>query len=262
MNAWEGIIFLMNYKNVLLSKVSDWWQGLGEIDMGKFFDYDGPLMSFVNRFASLMWLGILTLVCCIPVITAGASLTAMYYTVFKMHDRDRGYVTENFFHAFKTNFLKSTVYWLMMIVMYCILYADFVILTRSTYEFPVILLAVTILIAVIVILTASYVFPLQARFENTVKQTVKNAFLMSLFHLPKSILIIFLHVVPYVVLYIYPVSFPAVLVLGLSAPAYFNAVLLLSVFGKYSQEETAVPQEEACEESEEAVMTDTADLEI
>lgn len=230
--------------------------------MGKFFDYDGPLMSFVNRFASLMWLGILTLVCCIPVVTVGASLTAMYYTVFKMRDRDRGYVAENFFHAFKTNFVKSTVYWLMMLVMYCILYADFVILTKSTYEFPVILLAATILIAVIVILTAAYVFPLQARFENTVKQTLKNAFLMSLFHLPKSILIIFLHIVPYVILYIYPVSFPAVLVLGLSAPAFFNATLFLSIFRKYSPEEADEAKEETWEESEEAVITDKTDLEI
>ncbi len=229
--------------------------------MGKFFDYDGPLMSFVNRFASLMWLGILTLLCCIPVVTAGASFTAMYYTAFKMHDKDRGYVTENFFHAFKSNFGKSTVYWLLMLVMYCILYADFVILTRSTYEFPVILLAATILITILFLLTASYVFPLQARFENTVKQTLKNAFLMSLFHLPKSVLIIFLHVVPYLILYIYPVSFPAVLVLGLSAPAFFNAVLFLSIFKKYSPQETK-EEEDIQGKSEEGQGTDPSGLEI
>lgn len=230
--------------------------------MGKIFDYDGPLMSFVSRFASLMWLGVLTLLCCIPVVTAGASFTAMYYTVFKMRDRDRGYVAENFFHAFKTNFVKSTAFWLLIIVMYCILYADFVILTKSTYEFPTLLLAATILIAVLVVLTTSYVFPLQARFENTMKQTLKNAFLMSLFHLPKSILIIFLHVVPYVILYIYPVSYPAVLVLGLSAPAYFNAVLFLQIFQKYSPQEAEKVLEDVQEETEMAERTGDTDLEI
>lgn len=230
--------------------------------MGKFFDYDGPLMSFVNRFASLMWLGVLTLLCCIPVVTAGVSFTAMYYTVFKMHDRDRGYVAENFFHAFKTNFVKSTAIWLLMIVMYCILYADFVILTKSTYEFPTLLLAATILIAVLVVLTTSYVFPLQARFENTMKQTLKNAFLMSLFHLPKSILIIFLHIVPYVILYIYPVSYPAVLVLGLSAPAYFNAVLFLQIFQKYSPQAAEEVLDDAQEETEMTEITGDTDAEI
>lgn len=226
--------------------------------MGKFFDYDGPLMSFINRFASLMWLGILTLVCCIPVVTAGASLTAMYYTVFKMHDKDRGYVTGNFFHAFKTNLIKSTVLWLLVMVLFCILYADFVILTMSVYQFPVILLGATILIAIIFALSVSYLFPLQARFENTIKQTLKNAFLMSLFHLPKSILIIFLHVVPYVILYIYPVSYPAVLVLGLSAPAYFNAVLFLKIFEKYSPKEEMEDTQEEWHQ-EETIESETAD---
>lgn len=191
-------------------------------------------MSIVNRLASLMWLGILTILFCIPVITAGASITAMYYTVFKMKDRDKGYVTSNFMHAFKSNFLQATAMWLMVLAAYCILYADFSIMKNSGYAFPVAMKVATGVVAIFVVMTSSFLFPLQSRFENRVKQTMKNAFLMSMFHLPRTILIIFLHVVPYMIMYIYPVSFPAVFVLGLSAPAFFNAPMFLDIFSKYA----------------------------
>ena len=50
----------------------------------KIFDLDSPLMNVLNKMADLMWLNILTLICCIPVITAGAALTSMHYVALKV----------------------------------------------------------------------------------------------------------------------------------------------------------------------------------
>ena len=224
--------------------------------MGKLFDYDGPLISAVNRFASLMWLGILTILFCIPVVTAGASITAMYYTVFRMRDRDQGYVFGNFWHSFRKNFLQSTWLWLCMLAGFCVLYGDFVILTKSIYTFPVLYHVLTGLVAFVFVMTAAFVFPLQARFENTWKQVLKNSFLMGMFYLPKTMLMVFLHLVPYLILYIYPVSYPAVLVLGLSLPAYCNAALFLHIFQTYAPEE-AEQEDPKGEEAEEKLLTQT-----
>ena len=207
--------------------------------MGKLFDYDGIFMTVVNRFASLIWLGILTLVFCIPVITAGASFTAMHYAVFKLRDGDSGYVTQNFMHSFKMNIKQSTILWIIVALIGVVLYADFLILFRSTYDFSIVLKVFTGLIAFIYSLTVVFVFPLQAKFDNTVKQTLKNSFLMGMFHLPKTILMIFLHVFPFVMLFVYPVIYPAVLVLGITLPAFFNTALLMGIFKKY------MPQDEA-----------------
>ena len=215
--------------------------------MGRIFDYDGPFMSFVNRFASLMWLGILTLLACVPIVTAGASFCAMYYTVFRMRDKDRGYVWQNFWYGFRTNFLQATFLWILTILGCCVFYGDYVIMTKSIYTFPLIAKVIAGLFAFIFLVTATFVFPLLARFENSWRQVIKNSFLMGMFHLPKTILIIFLHVIPYVILLFYPVSFPAVVVLGLSGPAYFNGALFLSVFRIYSpsdeQEEESMDEE-------------------
>ena len=45
----------------------------------KFFDLDSSLMQGLNKVADLMFLNLLTLLCCVPVVTAGASFTALHY---------------------------------------------------------------------------------------------------------------------------------------------------------------------------------------
>ena len=69
----------------------------------KIFDLDSPLMNVLNKMADLMWLNILTLICCIPVITAGAALTSMHYVALKIVRNEESYITRSFFKSFKTN---------------------------------------------------------------------------------------------------------------------------------------------------------------
>ena len=63
----------------------------------KFFNLDSPVMQALGKMADLMWLNILTLICCIPVVTAGASLTAMHYMALKIVRNEECYITKGFF---------------------------------------------------------------------------------------------------------------------------------------------------------------------
>mgnify|MGYP003516477428 FL=1 len=51
-----------------------------------FFSMDNAFFRIVGKMVDLIWLNVLTVICCIPVITAGASLTAMYYVELKVVD--------------------------------------------------------------------------------------------------------------------------------------------------------------------------------
>ena len=44
----------------------------------KFFNYDSPIMQFLTRLTDLFILNFLFLICSIPIITIGASATALY----------------------------------------------------------------------------------------------------------------------------------------------------------------------------------------
>lgn len=72
--------------------------------MGRIFGLESPFMNFLNRVADLIWLNILTMICCIPVVTIGASLTAMNYVLLKMAKNEEGYITKAFFKSFKSEF--------------------------------------------------------------------------------------------------------------------------------------------------------------
>ena len=69
----------------------------------KFFNLDSPLMKFLSRMTDILWLNILTVVCSIPIITAGASFTALHYVCLKMVRDEEGYITKTFFRSFKEN---------------------------------------------------------------------------------------------------------------------------------------------------------------
>lgn len=70
--------------------------------MWKFFSIDGPIVNGINRWTSLVWLNILTTFCCVPIITAGASLTAMHCVVFRISKGEELAVTKVFFMRSRT----------------------------------------------------------------------------------------------------------------------------------------------------------------
>ena len=71
------------------------------------FRYDSDFMQAIGRIADLAWLNILCAICCFPIFTAGAAVTAKYYTAMKLERGQAPGVTKTFFRAFKENFLQD-----------------------------------------------------------------------------------------------------------------------------------------------------------
>ena len=72
----------------------------------------------------LIALNLLWIVCSLPVITAGASTTALYYCTLKLHKDGDIRVFHDFFKSFKQNFKQATVINLIMLAVAAILYMD------------------------------------------------------------------------------------------------------------------------------------------
>ena len=156
--------------------------------MGRIFDMESPIMRTLSRVADLMILNLLMVACCIPVITIGASYTAMHYVVLKMIRGEDGYLVRGFFKSFKANFKQATLIWLMMLVVIVVYIGDAVIFSFSGINFPKPLVIAVAAVGVIIFLISMYIFPLLARFENSIRNTIKNAALMAVGNLPKTIL--------------------------------------------------------------------------
>lgn len=209
-------------------------------------------MQALGKMADMMWLNILTLICCIPIITAGASLTALHYMALKIVRNEECYITRGFFKSFKENFKQATIIWLLMLVVIILLVGDFLIMKYSGLEFSKVLQIIIVAVGVLFTFTAMFVFPVLAKFDNTTWRTIKNAFLMSIMQFPKTILMVILFAIPPVVFVLFPQVIPIVIMFGFSLPAWLSAKLYNKFFQKLEDQilEANPPAEEAEEDSE------------
>lgn len=75
----------------------------------------------------------------------------------------------------------------MILLIAAVLGGDYYIITKSGIQFSSVLVVLIMAAAVLVICTALYVFPVLAKFDNTIMGTIRNAFIMSILQLPKTV---------------------------------------------------------------------------
>ncbi len=210
--------------------------------MGRFFNMDNKFFVFMGRLADLCMLNILCIICCIPVITAGASLTALYYVTLKMARNEESYIFRSFFKSFKQNFRQATVINLIMLAAAALLYLDTRITKAMADPMGKILAMIFALFTMIYVIILLYLYPVLAKFYNSVKNTFKNALLMGIRHLPYTFLMLAVCASPLLILFIpsFQVQMFLILVLILIGPAlaaYCNSHFFVRIFDKYIPEE-------------------------
>lgn len=227
----------------------------------KIFDLDSPLMNVLNKMADLMWLNILTLICCIPVITAGVALTSMHYVALKIVRNEESYITRSFFKSFKTNFRQATLIWLLLMLVAAILGGDYYIITKSGMQFSQVLVVLIMAAGVLVICTSLYVFPVLAKFDNTIMGTIRNAFIMSILQLPKTVVMFVMAFFPLIIYLVSLRLIPIIFLFGFSLPAYASAMLYNKFFQKLEDQllSEQEPAPEISPEEDERVFHDELD---
>ena len=172
---------------------------------------DNRIIRILTTLCDFLILNILWLVCSVPVITAGASTTALYSVMFKIIKKEEGYIIKSFLKAFRQNFKQSTIVWLLLIGTGCIVGYDWYI-------------AVTYI-------------KLIACFENAIKNMIKNAFLIPISQLPYAVIIILFDIVCIGgTLYNYRTLFYGSIFwssIGGSLLVYVNSIFMSKIFEPY-----------------------------
>ena len=205
-----------------------------------FLKIDSPFMKFLGTMADLMILNMLTVLCCVPIVTAGASFTAMHYMLQKLVRGEENYVSRQFFHSFKENFVQSTIIWIGMVVVYGALFVDWRILRMQGDQFPGFLIILLYGAAVIIFLYTLYIFPILARYKNTIRGILKLAFAMTIMGsiTLRTLAAGILYIVPFAILLIYGWgSIPILLLMGFTVPGFFRAMMYRGLFNKYETRE-------------------------
>ena len=207
----------------------------------KLFDPDSPIMSFLARVADLVILNVLWLLCCLPVVTAGASTTAMYHVVRHLQEESISSVTRDFFRSFKSAFRQATpVYLLLLIPTAAVVMNAWILSAQSSDVVPVYVRAIWMVSALMLTFVVSFVYPVMAYFDDTVWKTLRTAAVLAVAKLPRTVLISAINLLPIIMLF---VSLPFFLrssifwlLIGGSLTAYLNMLILRPVFKKIIDE--------------------------
>lgn len=205
----------------------------------KIFGVDGLLYRILNKLVDLLLLNVVFLVTCIPIFTIGCAVTALYGTTSCMV-KEEGYLIREYLKNFKENFKKATIVWIVMLFVLLVLAVDFWILSGESYGSLRWVRVVIMAIFVLWLMIFTYVFPLMSKFENTVKNSLMNALIISMTRIVFTVPLLLLNILPAAIwliggkVLVYGIT--AYLAVGYSVTAYINTYILEHVFKKYIKE--------------------------
>lgn len=207
--------------------------------MNSLLNPDNPVMQFITKVVYSVYLNLLWILCCIPVITVGASTTALYYVTLKMVKNEEGGITKMFFRAFKENFKQSTLVWMILLALGVVLGIDGYVLWHLRFEnaFWTIITAVFIVAAAAYLIVILYIFPLMARFENSIFAMFKNSLFIGMRFLLCTVLLVVIH---FIMLLVSIHIFTPAIIFGEGLCAFLGSYFLSNILAlceEKSQEE-------------------------
>ena len=206
----------------------------------RLFNPDSKFMRAMSRLADMMLLNLSFLLTCIPIFTVGASLTALYTVSFRLDTPKEGHDLRDYFTAFKLNFKQSTIVWLLFAFSGGALFFDWYLFSSMQGRGSLVSILIILLMGIWLIVF-SLTFPLLSRFENSTKQTLKNALILGIAYLPRCLLMAAVNLLPFVLLcrelYMFLYTGFIWIALYFSAAAYFNTRLMKKILQNFEDNE-------------------------
>ena len=186
--------------------------------MGKLLYNDNIFNRTMSKVFDLILLGILTFICSLPIITAGASFMAAYRIMLEMMNDHEGPVSIAFFRYFryilKNDFKDSIKGWGIIFIFYAVLLTDLFLLTKADIEYRSFLYGISIVLLVSVIAISDWYFVLKAVFNEDCIKTLKNSVGFFFVYLIQSLLMGIYTVAAFYILTQFPYLIGIVVIFG------------------------------------------------
>lgn len=206
--------------------------------MERIFPMDGKFFTFITKLSDLLLLNVLFIITCLPILTIGVSLTALYQTTLQLADNTDSYILRNYFSNWKQNLKQGILIWIPSFIMLILCIFNLSVLPhmpQNLYRTTCLCLQFVLLFFLYGIFL--YAFSLPKVYRSSCLNTLRNALFMTFKHLPVTCLCLCISVIPYALIIFLPkitgwiLSF--FIVIGSSGTAYIHSYILQKVFKKY-----------------------------
>lgn len=215
--------------------------------MSKLFNSNNLFMQTVDRFFTFCMLNVLTVACCLPIITVGAALAACHKAMQEMLTDPEANAGKVYFQAFKKCFKQATVLWLINLPIFAFIFVDSILL-HYNFSGPMTIVTYIVLglVGVLTLGVDAYMIPMICRYEDTFKNHFSNALYLATHNLHRTIPAVILSLCPLLIAVCSPNFFFKTVVLwifiGISCIVFLQTQLVLPVLLKI-EEADEEPQE-------------------
>ncbi len=180
---------------------------------------------------TLVILNIVTLVCCIPILTAGAAIASMHYILYQMIEDKEEYIVRSYLRQFRGNLRSATPVWLIMLLFSGLLYFEYGTFKGMEGAGRAVIIFVYFGVLILAMLGV-WVFPLVAKFIYPIGACFRNASILCISHLFRTLaMAVIMSVIPFVLTHDMRLA-PLALLFGLTLPGYFCALIYHPVLKK------------------------------
>lgn len=217
--------------------------------MKSIFSHEGILFRIAERIGNLILLNLLYLIFCIPIVTIGPATAALHYVTLKYATNEEDRVWAPFIHSFKQNLKQGIIVGLITTGLGVFLAFDLYYIYQMVSEglaFDKFILVLVSLACVLYLMATAYIYPLLARYDNSLKQMFRTALILAIRHLPATICLAIISAAPILMLMYTPVTFMLSLsfyfFIGFSTIAFLQDKLIARIFWQYTPREESVDE--------------------
>lgn len=154
-----------------------------------FFDPNSKFSQIMGTVFDYAKLGLLVLILSIPVITAGAAVTAAMSVGMKIARNEAPGLWKPFWKSFRENFKQSVPLTLIIVLLFGLLGMDWkYVMEQESTTLIRVLRAGIFIAAALAAMISLYIFPILARYDLKNRQIVRNAAVYAIVNFPKNLL--------------------------------------------------------------------------
>lgn len=199
----------------------------------KAFEYDSGPMRFANLLLDLTILNLTALVCCIPLFTIGAAISAQYSSINSLMDGDR-HVFQNFKAGFKQHFKQSTIIWVLFLLLTAAFYMDYHLLTTAIVPAKKLLLLISFFAFIALVFTILWSFAVLANYKGTIREVLFNAFVFSFMYAPISLIALGVYGLAFYLALRFTMARALFIVFGHAVILYINLSMFKMTFRRHT----------------------------
>lgn len=194
--------------------------------MKNIFNVNNIFFKFMGRLSDLMILNFTWILFSIPIVTIGASTTALYTVSLNLINGSEEYILKDYLRSFKDNFKKSTIIWLTMLLLSIILISNLLFWPRFKSLLSFVIMVPVLFLSFILLMTISYIFSIASISSTSLINTCKLSFFLSIKNLPYSLIMVIINLIFIAIPLLFPLTLFLPIFIGFALNIYLNSHLI------------------------------------